>query len=213
VHRRLVVASAGLLAALVIGTACGGDDDSASGDGAPAGDNGDGGGEAEARTVSGGEPLGPADEGIDGVEAFQVDSRNHTEEPLAYDPAPPVGGDHHPVPATCGFYGDDPPPDAMLVHDLEHGAIWVAYDPALDAAQLDTLRDLVAQQAKVTATPYPGLDSPLVVSAWARQLRLDEAGDPRLLAFVEEYRNGPEAPEPAAPCQGAGDPDVVSPAG
>jgi hypothetical protein len=165
------------------------------------------------RTVSGGDPLGPAEEGIDGVEAFRVDSRTHTQEPLVYDPSPPVGGEHFPVPATCGFYTDDPPPDSMLVHDLEHGAVWIAYDPGLDRAQGDTLRGLVAEQPKVTATPYEGLDSPLVVSAWARQLRLDDADDPRLPAFVEQYRNGPEAPEPAAQCQGIGDPEVVSPVG
>jgi hypothetical protein len=187
---------------LAIGaTACGGNDD---------GDDADG-GQPEGRTTSGGEPLGPADEGIDGVEAFRVDSNAHTEEDLVYDPAPPVGGEHFPVPATCGFYADDPPPDELLVHDLEHGAIWIAYDPGLDAAQLDTLRELVAQEAKVTATPYPGLDAPLVVSAWARRLALDDAGDPRLLAFIEQYRSGPEAPESRAPCQGDGNPEVVSP--
>jgi hypothetical protein len=222
VRRRLVVL-VGVVAALVIGAAaCGGDDNSGDGaDDAPTADNGhggangsgDAGGQIEARTVSGGDLLGPADEGIEGVEAFRVDSRTHTEEPLAYDPAPPVGGEHHPVPAICGFYADDPPPDSMLVHDLEHGAIWIAYDPGMDAAELATIRDLVAQQAKVTATPYPGLDTPLVVSAWARQLRLDDPGDPRLVAFVEQYRNGPEAPEPWASCQGAGDPEMVSPAG
>lgn len=204
-QRRLLVRSLALACALAVGAAaCGGGDDD-SGAGAVEG--------AEPRTVSGGDPLGPAEEGIDGVEAFRVDSRTHTQEPLVYDPSPPVGGEHFPVPATCGFYTDDPPPDSMLVHDLEHGAVWIAYDPGLDRAQADTLRGLVAEQPKVTATPYEGLDSPLVVSAWARQLRLDDADDPRLPAFIEQYRNGPEAPEPAAPCQGIGDPEVVSPVG
>ncbi|MGH9113234.1 MAG: DUF3105 domain-containing protein [Acidimicrobiales bacterium] len=156
--------------------------------------------EPDPRTVSGGVDAGPADEGIDGVEAFRIDSNAHTEDDLAYDPAPPAGGEHNPVPGTCGFYEVDPPPDEMLVHDLEHGAIWVAYDPGLDDAQLTILRDLVAEQAKVMATPYRGLDIPLVVSAWGRQLRLDDAGDPRLLAFVEQYRNGANAPEPNAAC-------------
>jgi hypothetical protein len=207
VRRRRVPSAVALALALVVAVAapaCGGDD---GGDetGSDTGDTG------PART--GGEPIGPADEGIEGVEAFQIDSRSHTEEELVYDTAPPVGGDHFPVPATCGFYADNPPPDSLLVHALEHGAIWVAYDPALDAAQLETLRALVAEEAKVTATPYPGLDSPLVVSAWARQLRLDDTADPRLQQFIDEYRNGPEAPEPRALCQGLGEPEVVSPAG
>ncbi|HEU0170383.1 MAG TPA: DUF3105 domain-containing protein [Acidimicrobiales bacterium] len=168
--------------------------------------------EGEARTTSGGEPIGPADEGIEGVEAFRVDSHAHTEENLTYEPAPPTGGEHYPVPATCGFYESDPPPDELLVHDLEHGAVWIAYDPDLDDAQKSALSTLVAQQAKVTATPYPDLDSPLVVTAWARQLRLDSVDDPRLLQFIEIYRNSSNAPEPNAACQGIGTPTVASPA-
>ena len=164
-----------------------------------------------ARTVSGGEPIGPAGEGIEGVVAFRVDSNDHTEQDLAYDPSPPAGGDHYPVPATCGFYETDPPPDEMLVHDLEHGAVWIAYDPGLDEVQRSALASLVAQQGKVTATPREDLPSPLVVSAWARQLQLDRVDDPRLAQFIETYRNGANAPEGSGVCQGVGDPAVASP--
>jgi Protein of unknown function (DUF3105) len=202
VLRRLTLALS-VLTLLISLAACSGD---AGGD--PSGPSSEG----EARTTSGGEPIGPADEGIEGVEAFRVDSHAHTEENLTYEPAPPTGGDHYPVPATCGFYESDPPPDELLVHDLEHGAVWIAYDPALDAAQKSALSTLVAQQAKVTATPYPDLDSPLVVTAWARQLRLDSVDDPRVLQFIEIYRNSSNAPEPNAACQGIGTPTVASPA-
>jgi Protein of unknown function (DUF3105) len=184
--------------------ACSGDD--AGGDTSGPSSQGD------ARTTSGGEPIGPADEGIEGVEAFRVDSNAHTEENLTYEPAPPTGGEHYPVPATCGFYESDPPPDEMLVHDIEHGAVWIAYDPDLDDAQKSALSTLVAQQAKVTATPYPDLDAPLFVTAWARQLRLDSVDDTRLLQFIETYRNSSNAPEPNAACQGIGTPTVASPA-
>ncbi len=167
--------------------------------------------EGGGRTTSGGVAIGPAPEGIEGVQAFRVDSRNHTEENLDYDHKPPTGGDHFPVPATCGFYSTDPPPDELAVHDLEHGSIWIAYQPDLDAAQLDTLRQLVAEQAKVTVTPYPGLDSPLVMTAWGRQLALDSADDPRVQQFIDTYRNSPNAPEPGAACQGIGTPEVAAP--
>jgi Protein of unknown function (DUF3105) len=97
------------------------------------------------------------------------------------------------------------------VHDIEHGSIWIAYQPDLDADQLDALRQLVAEQAKVTATPYPGLDSPLVMTAWGRQLAIDSADDPRVLQFIDTYRNSPNAPEPGAACQGIGTPEVAAP--
>jgi Protein of unknown function (DUF3105) len=163
------------------------------------------------RPTSGGELIGPADEGIDGVVAYRVDSNAHTEDEFGYQLVPPVGGEHFPVPATCGFYDGDPPPDELIVHDLEHGAIWIAYALDLDAEQLRTISELVAQQAKVIATPVEGLGTPVVVSAWGRQLPLDSADDPRLVQFVEAYRNSANAPEPGAACQGAGEPAVASP--
>jgi hypothetical protein len=205
VLRRLVAAATVLFLAVALG-ACGDDGagDDESGTPSPSGN--------ERMQTSGGEPDGPAPEGIDGVIAFTIPSRNHTEAPLEYDHLPPAGGDHFRVPATCGFYSSaDPPPLELIVHSLEHGAVWVAYRPDLDAAQVETLRQLAAQETKFIATPFEGMDSPLTVTAWARQLPLDTVEDPRLRQFIDTYRNGPETPEPAAPCQGAGEPEVPAP--
>jgi len=165
---------------------------------------------SQERSTSGGELIGPANEGIEGVEAFEVADTTHTADNLAYDHDPPVGGEHFAVPATCGFYDTDPPTDEMLVHSLEHGAIWVAYASDLDEAGTSALSGLATSQAKVVITPREGLDAPVVVSAWARQLALDSADDPRLVQFIEQYRGSPNAPEPPAPCSGAGEPAVVS---
>ena len=203
--RRLVAA---LLAAALALTAAacsgsGGGNDAKGGD-VPAAD-------AAGRKTSGGVPIGPAPEGIKGVEAFRVDSRNHTEEPLDYDHKPPTGGDHFPVPATCGFYGTDRLPDELMVHDLEHGAIWFAYRPDLPTDQRDALRKLIAAQPKTTATPYEGLKTPLVLTAWGRQLGVDSLDDPRVQQFIDTYRNSPNAPEPTNACQGIGQPEVAAP--
>ncbi len=181
-------------------------------------------GTVDAKKTSGGVPAGPATEGIPGVEAFKVASRNHTEEPLDYDHKPPVGGDHFPVPSTCGFYGADRPPDELLVHDLEHGAIWFAYQPDLPSAQVDMLRQLVGHEYKLVATPYDGLDTPIAVTAWARQLGVARVDDPRVQRFIDTYRatpadagvgagkpNDAQAPEPSSACQGIGQPEVASP--
>ena len=192
-----------LAASVLVAASCGGGgvDHSSSGGSGTSG-----------REVSGGVAIGPAPEGIEGVVAYRIDSHNHTEEDLEYDHRPPAGGDHNPIPATCGFYATDPPPDEFMVHSIEHGAIWIAYRPDLPDDQRDSLRDLVAEQAKVAATPYEGIDSPLVVTAWGRQLALESADDPRLIQFIETYRNSPNAPESTSPCQGVGQPDVTAPA-
>ena len=191
-----------ILAVCVLVTlgACGGDDD-------------DGGGAEAADRVptNGGDLIGPVDEGVPGVEAYAVPSRTHTDQPLKYSHTPPVGGDHFPVPGTCGFYGEDPPPVEMLVHDLEHGAVWIAYVPDLPDAELATLRNVAAQQAKVIITPYSDMESPVTVTSWGRQLALDSVDDPRLQQFIDTYRNGPLTPEPAYACFGAGTPEIPSP--
>ncbi len=50
--------------------------------------------------------------------------------------------------------------------------------------------------------PYPGLDAPVVVTVWGRQLSLDGADDPRLGLFIEAFGAGETAPEPTASCAG-----------
>ncbi|NDH75568.1 MAG: DUF3105 domain-containing protein, partial [Actinobacteria bacterium] len=48
---------------------------------------------------------------------------------VAYEMRPPASGDHFPTWQNCGFY-TEPIRDETAVHSLEHGAIWIAYDPA-----------------------------------------------------------------------------------
>ena len=171
------------LAAALVGAACAGD----------AGAGGD-----EVNVV-----IGPADEGIDGVMAIRVPNNTHTEGVVDYQLPPPAGGLHNPVWLNCGFY-DEPSPDENLVHDLEHGAVWLAYSPELDAADVDVLHDIARDNDHVLASPYEDLDAgvAVVATAWARQLTLDAVDDPRLDSFVEQYQNGPQAPESGASCSG-----------
>ena len=54
--------------------------------------------------------------------------RTHTTKPVDYKQVPPVGGDHNPVWQNCGAY-DKPVAEENGVHSLEHGAVWLTYDP------------------------------------------------------------------------------------
>lgn len=189
-----------LLAVLVTGgltvfglASCSGDDDAASDLAA--------GGESEV--------LGDADEGIDGVQSIRVYYSDpvHTESVVAYELRPPAGGIHNPTWWSCGFY-DEPVPDEHVVHDLEHGAVWLAYSPDLPEADLEVLHDVVRGDPRVIASPYPDLgeDTAVVATAWARQLRLPSVDDPRLIEFVLQYQDGSQAPEAGASCEGLGEP-------
>ncbi len=142
----------------------------------------------------------PAPTPIDGLETF-ANEPSHVTTAVAYPQTPPAGGPHSPVWLDCGVY-DRAVPNENAVHSLEHGAVWATYDPTLPAAEVAAL--VAALPAEhVVVSPYPGLDSPIVLTAWNVQLRPASAGDPRIPAFAAAYRNGPTAPEPGESCSGA----------
>jgi hypothetical protein len=118
-----------------------------------------------------------------------------------YEQNPPAGGEHNPVWQNAGFY-DEPVANETAVHTLEHGAVWITYQPDLPADQKDQIREIVEGQTCMLASPYPDLDSPIVASAWGKQLRLEDADSPDLESFVRAYHQGPQTPEPGATCTG-----------
>jgi hypothetical protein len=137
-----------------------------------------------------------------GVETIDVgQGGRHTEEVVDYAQSPPAGGEHNPVWQNAGFY-EESVTNENAVHTLEHGAVWITYSPDLPEDQVGAIRDLAQGQDCVLASPYEGLSSPVVVSSWGKQLRLEGAEDPDLERFVRAYKQGPETPEPGAPCTG-----------
>jgi Protein of unknown function (DUF3105) len=136
-----------------------------------------------------------------GVQTFTGLSRNHVTTKVNYPQTPPVGGDHNPTWLNCGIY-TSPVPNENAVHDLEHGAVWITYQPALAKTEVDKLTSVAKGQTYLDLSPYPGLPSPVVVSAWGKQLKLNTATDPRLEAFIKKYKQGPQTPEPGATCTG-----------
>lgn len=136
--------------------------------------------------------------------------RNHTNKPVDYKQFPPVGGDHNPIWQNCGAYAKAIP-EENGVHSLEHGAVWITYDPSLPADQVAALTALVATHPYLLLTPYPGLKSPIVLSAWGVQLSVDSADSPDIPAFLKLYEQGPQTPEPGSACTGGtGTPTVKS---
>jgi hypothetical protein len=123
----------------------------------------------------------------------------HTSDDVDYPQTPPAGGPHDPVWLDCGVY-DEPVRDENAVHDLEHGTVWITYDPDLDGDDVDTLAGVLPHNGILS--PYVGLAAPVVVTVWGRQLDLDGADDPRLQTFIDEYADGVTAPEPFASCAG-----------
>jgi len=139
---------------------------------------------------------------IDGLVVFDNLEAVHVESAVTYDMTPPAGGPHHPSWLNCGIY-DQEVPSEFAVHSLEHGAVWVTYDPELvTGGDLDALRSAMPRTHMILS-PFTGLDAPVVASAWGAQVALDGVDDPRLVDFIIKYRLSPNAPEPGALCSQA----------
>jgi hypothetical protein len=124
-----------------------------------------------------------------------------------YNRFPPVGGPHDEEWADCN---GDIYPDAVrnenMVHPLEHGAIWITYNPkTIAAGDLDKLKALVTGKTYIMMSPYPDLDSPISLQAWAHQLKVTSASDVRVRQFITALQqNQYIAPEPAGSCDQPG---------
>ena len=146
-------------------------------------------------------PVDPAAIEIEGLETFEVESL-HVQTAVDYEMTPPVGGPHNQTWLNCGVYEQEVPAE-YAVHSLEHGAVWVTYNPDdVSGADLDALRSQMPRTYMILS-PFPGLEAPVVASAWGVQVSLDGIDDPRLNDFIVKYRQSPDAPEPGALCSQA----------
>jgi hypothetical protein len=151
---------------------------------------------------SGGSSASPSAAPIPGVKSLDLtDQRYHLHflGPLHYVQVPPMGGDHSPLPLNCGVY-TSPVPNENAVHSLEHGAVWMTYKPGVDPAPLTALTSINPSYTLVS--PYPSQPSPVTVTAWGLQLRVDSPTDPRIRQFVTQYVGNGLGGEKGARCAG-----------
>lgn len=151
---------------------------------------------------------------IPGVQTFEIESREHTDEPVDYPQDPPVGGPHTTEWLNCGIYPEED--DVVVenaVHAMEHGTVWITHRPDLAPDDLDLLRSYYQPGAYVVISPMDGLGAPIVLSAWGKQLGLASPADGRVEEFLRRYERGPQTPGHGGPCTGGvGDP-VIDPSG
>jgi hypothetical protein len=146
---------------------------------------------------------------------------NHVTTPVTYAVLPPVGGPHNPVWMNAGVY-TKPVPTERAVHNLEHGAVWITYDPNLPKSEIKQLTAFVTKQTLIPEsadevgfsgesnryidlTPWAtnSLPTPIVISSWGYQLRVTSPTDPRLQQFVDTFRyKAKYSPEYGGPVDG-----------
>lgn len=112
----------------------------------------------------------------------------------AHSSSPPSGGWHYALTAKKKFY-DEPIPDEYIIHNLEHGDIWIAYHPRISTEAKDALKQFAF--SKVLISPREANDTDIALVAWERvdAFNLDGGTIPegRIRDFINRYRNeGPE---------------------
>lgn len=147
----------------------------------------------------------PSEIDIAGIQTWSDIDYNHVETPVDYEEQygmnPPAGGSHSQYWLNCGIYEEEQPAE-NAVHSLEHGAVWVTYNPAMVGEDgVQALRDALPS-SYIILSPSEDLDASVVASAWGAQVKLDGVDDERLGDFVEKYWQSGDVPEPGARCDG-----------
>lgn len=136
-------------------------------------------------------------DGEDFSVAYESQGRSHIADGAAHPPYnsnPPSSGWHYASPARGGFY-EEPLPDEQVIHNLEHGDIWIAYRPEIRDEAKDALRAFAGQHVVVSPRTLNEGDISLV--AWGRVDTFDIGDGPvdesRIRDFMKRYDNrGPE---------------------
>jgi hypothetical protein len=147
-----------------------------------------------------------AEHHVDGLQVHHDQDRNHRAGNVDYpDEAttPPDGGNHNGVPQSCQVY-TTPIANEHAVHSLEHGAVWVTYNPdTLPKGDVAKLKDKVEGDPYRILSPYPGLKSKISLQAWGEQVFVDSVKDKAIDQFLDVFTSGPQAPERNGACQGS----------
>ncbi|MER7009977.1 DUF3105 domain-containing protein [Saccharopolyspora sp. NPDC000359] len=169
--------------------------------------------QAQAEAEKAAEPFKPSPENPDpsknipGVTIVDYPGQMHVTplQRVAYDQSPPFGGPHDGIWADCtGVVYPEPVRTENMVHSLEHGAVWIAYNPdKVDEAGVERLKVRAEGKQYTMMSPYPGLDSPISLQSWGHQLKVDSVDDPRIDQFITALRlnNNGVYPEIGGACQ------------
>ena len=113
----------------------------------------------------------------------------------AYNSNPPTSGWHNPAPAEWGVYKEELP-DEVLIHNLEHGGVWISYRPGIPEDIRKKLESFYNKYGrKIIVEPRSKNDADIVLAAWNRLDKFSAAdySDGRVELFIKAFRNrGPE---------------------
>ncbi len=113
-----------------------------------------------------------------------------------YNSNPPTSGSHYAKEAAWGVYQNELP-DEQLIHNLEHGGIWISYKPDIDQEIKTELESIGNRYKKsVIVAPRVKNDSMIALASWGRLEKLDTFDEVEIINFIDANKN--KSPEPLA---------------
>lgn len=118
-----------------------------------------------------------------------------------YSSNPPTSGPHYSLPGlgpiACKTYPNEVQ-DEGVVHNLEHGAVWISYRDQRDQKLAMQLKAIADRYSKVVVSPRAADDSTIAVVSWGRVLKLRAFDEQKITDFIKLYLG--KSPEPLGPC-------------
>lgn len=122
----------------------------------------------------------------------------------SYSSNPPTSGWHYANPAKKGVYKEKLA-DEQVVHNLEHGYIWISYRPETNPEIIKQLENFYGFGKKIVVEPRKENDKLIAIAAWnwldkfdpVSSTSLSDTELKRIGDFIDEYIN--KGPEPNAP--------------
>jgi hypothetical protein len=148
-------------------------------------------------------------EAIDGVKNFRksdpamTKGAQHKSGPLTYKQTPPVAGEHNSDWQNCmGDVYDAQIANEHAVHSMEHGAVWLTYNPSkVNKEQIEALAKKINGKEYSLMSPIDNQDTAVSVQAWGFQLKTDNPADKRIDEFIAATRKNASV-ESGAGCSG-----------
>jgi len=131
-------------------------------------------------------------------ETFPILGRDHISVGATHPPYnsnPPTSGSHYADPAGWGVYQKELP-DEQLIHNLEHGGIWISYKDIDEKTKSDL--EVIGKRypGSVVVSPRPANDAMIVLAAWGRLEKLERFDETKVIDFIDANKN--KSPEPLA---------------
>jgi hypothetical protein len=113
----------------------------------------------------------------------------------AYKSNPPTSGPHWADVAGAGIK-DEPVPDELVLHSMEHGAVVVWYRKGLAQNYIDKITEAFnSASGKKMMLARKDLDVPVALTSWGYLLKLESIDGEKIKEFIETNNN--RAPEQA----------------